>query len=278
MDTQESYTPDAATRERLLRVLALRPLGLFCDVDGTLSAIASTPETATLLPGVAEQLERARSVFALVAIVSGRSASDARRMVGIPGLLYIGNHGLDSLDEDDKTIHIQPEAEQWVRAINHVLATIQAPLMEQYPGLRFERKDVTASIHLRGLDDPQAVEGAIYIAVVEAASAKELRVTSGKLVIELRPPLEADKGVAIESFIRTRNLAGALYLGDDQTDIDAFRALRRLTAAGDCQGIAVAVLASEAPAQLAAEADMTLDSVETTPGFLQWLLDNVPAQ
>jgi trehalose 6-phosphate phosphatase len=98
------------------------------------------------------------------------------------------------------------------------------------------------------------------------------------MVVELRPPLEIDKGVSIEHFIRARGLRGALYLGDDQTDIDAFRTLRRLTVQGVCQGVGVAVLHSEAPAHLATEADMTLPSAEAVPGFLRWLLANVPTR
>lgn len=277
MVAEVTFTPDDATRDRLRAVLALRPFGLFSDVDGTLSAIAPTPDTARLLPGVADLLAQARTTFGFVAAVSGRAAADARRMVGVPGLLYIGNHGLEYLSEDGKTVHVRPEAEQWVRAINHILADVQGPLIERYPELLVERKGVTASIHLRRLDEPHEAEETVYDAVVRAASPEGLRVTRGKLVIELRPPLDVDKGVSIEDFIRARRLRGAIYLGDDQTDIDAFRMLRRLTAHGVCQGVAVAVLHDEAPAGLASEADLTLSSVEATPGFLRWLLANTPA-
>ena len=277
MVAEAAFMPDDATRDRLRAVLAQRPFGLFSDVDGTLSAIAPTPDAATLLPGVADALAQARISFAFVAAVSGRAAADASRMVGVPGLLYIGNHGLEYLSEDGKTIHVRPEAEPWVRAINHVLATVQGPLLERYPELMVERKGVTASIHLRRLDEPHQAEDVVYDAVVAAASREGLRVTRGKLVIELRPPLDVDKGVSIEEFIRARGLRGVVYLGDDQTDIDAFRTLQRLTNKGVCQGIAVAVLHHEAPPGLATEADMTLPSVEAVPGFLRWLLANVPA-
>ena len=174
-------------------------------------------------------------------------------------------------------MHVRPEAEPWVRAINHVLASVQSPLTERYPGLRVERKGVTASIHLRGLEEPYKAEDAIYQAITEAANPKGLRVTRGKLVVELRPPIDIDKGVAIESFIRERGLRSALYLGDDQTDIDAFRTLRRLTEEGACLGIAVAVLHGEALENLATEADIALDAVEAVPSFLRWLLANTPA-
>jgi trehalose 6-phosphate phosphatase len=277
MPTDETFTPSDAIRDRLRLVLALHPRGLFSDMDGTLSAIAPTPDVATLLPGVADLLVQALSSFDLVAVVSGRTTADTQRMVGVPGILYIGNHGLEHLSEDGVTIHVRPEAEPWVRAINHVLATIQGPLTERYPKLMVERKGVTASIHLRGVEEPQQAEEAVYRAIVEAASPDGLRVTRGKLVVELRPPLDVDKGVAIESFIRARGLRGAIYLGDDQTDIDAFRTLRRLTSEGVCQGIAVAVLHDEAPMNLAAEADMSLPNAEAAPGFLRWLLANIPA-
>lgn len=277
MAAKDVFTPDDAVRDRLRAALALRPSGLFSDVDGTLSAIAPTPETAVLLPEVADLLTQARSAFDLVAVVSGRAVADARQMVNVPDILYIGNHGLEYLNEDGVTMHVRPEAEPWVRAINHVLASVQSPLTERYPGLRVERKGVTASIHLRGLEEPYKAEDAIYQAITEAANPKGLRVTRGKLVVELRPPLDIDKGVAIESFIRERGLRSALYLGDDQTDIDAFRTLRRLTEEGACLGIAVAVLHGEAPENLATEADIALDAVEAVPGFLRWLLANTPA-
>lgn len=277
MAAEDVFTPDDAVRDRLRAALALRPSGLFSDVDGTLSAIAPTPETAVLLPEVADLLTQARSAFDLVAVVSGRAVADARQMVNVPDILYIGNHGLEYLNEDGVTMHVRPEAEPWVRAINHVLASVQSPLTERYPGLRVERKGVTASIHLRGLEEPYKAEDAIYQAITEAANPKGLRVTRGKLVVELRPPLDIDKGVAIESFIRERGLRSALYLGDDQTDIDAFRTLRRLTEEGACLGIAVAVLHGEAPENLATEADIALDAVEAVPSFLRWLLANTPA-
>jgi len=111
MAIEEAFSPSDTVRDRLRAVLALRPLGLFSDIDGTLSAIAPTPDAAILLPGVADLLKQALPTFDLVAAVSGRTAIDARAMVGLPGLLYIGNHGLEHLSEDDMTVHVRPEAD-----------------------------------------------------------------------------------------------------------------------------------------------------------------------
>lgn len=281
MESALPWPSDAAER-RIARVLAARPRSLFSDVDGTLAAIAPTPEAAVLMPGVAELMARATAAFDLVAAVSGRAARDTQRMVGVPGVLYIGNHGLERLevavaDESQLagTLTVAPDAIPYIAAIAATLDQLHARLDPLVPGARFEPKGVTASVHVRGTTDPDAAEAAVYAAAVAAAAPYGLRVTRGRRVVELRPPLDVDKGVAVADLIAARHLKGALYLGDDVTDLDAFRALRRLTAEGVCQGLAVAVSHPEAPAGLAAAADIALSSVEQVPAFLRWVVEQV---
>lgn len=281
--TSHPVWPDDAAQDLLLRVLALRPCGLFTDIDGTISPIEPTPAEARLLPGMRELLTQAQSVFAVVAAVSGRDPRDARRMVGLPGITYIGNHGLERLEPSDTTdgddqIRVYPGAEAYVQPISEALDEVGATLLTRFPGMRLEAKGVTASIHVRQTNDPAAAEEAAYTAAATAARTAGLRVTRGKLVVELRPPLPVDKGVAVAALIAERSLRGALYLGDDTTDIDAFRALRRLTsggtAAGTFVGVTIAVLQVEAPPSLAAEADLTLPSIAAVPDILRWLIDH----
>jgi trehalose 6-phosphate phosphatase len=267
----------ARSKALLDAALAARPRGLFTDVDGTISAIAPTPDAAVLLPGVAELLVQARACFDMVAAVSGRSAQDAWRLVHVPGLWYIGNHGLERVGpvaqgDAAPAVHIEPLALPYVEPINAALDHVARALAPRFPGIFVEHKGVGGSIHVRQTADPAAAEEAVAAALAAAAAARGLRVTRGKLVVELRPPVEIDKGAALRELIQARGLRGALYLGDDRTDIDAFRALRHLTAAGTCRGVAVAVLHREAPANLAAEADVVLDEVEQVPAFLQWLI------
>ncbi|MGH2515276.1 MAG: trehalose-phosphatase [Ktedonobacterales bacterium] len=262
----------------LLAALSQHPRGLFTDVDGTISALASAPEAAVLLPGVQPLLIEALRIFDVVAAVSGRGARDARRLVGVPALLYAGNHGLERLDPYTRTgapntrVKIHPAARAYVGAISRVLDEADQTLSPRFPGLRVERKGVTGTIHVRNTPNPLAAEEAVAAAIQAAASAAGLRVTRGKMVVELRPPVNVDKGTIITELVRDYALAAALYLGDDATDIDAFRALRRLTADGVCQGVAIAVQHPEAPPTLAAEADIVLDGVERVPDFLRWLL------
>ncbi len=276
MDVPNNPPPpalDPAAQARLRDALSQRPRGLFSDVDGTLSAIAPTPAAATLLPGVRQLLELARTRFDVVAAVSGRAAEDTRRLVGIRGLLYLGNHGLERLDPDSDELHILPEAEPYIKAINLVMAEVELPLAEAYPGLLFERKGVTASLHVRNTARPDEAEREVYRRVAEAAAKHGLRVTEGRKIVEIRPPVQANKGTAIADLVRAAGLRGALYLGDDRTDIDAFRALRRLTAEGVCQGVAVAVLHAEAPPGFVGEADVVLPSIAAVPGLLRWLVE-----
>jgi trehalose 6-phosphate phosphatase len=271
-DPEVVPTRDAAAREKLAAALAARPRGLFFDIDGTLSAIAPTPESATLLPGVAELLEQLRTRFDVVALVSGRAADDARRMVGLPGVLYIGNHGLERIEADAATVRVLPEAEPYVEAVNTTLDDLDATLAARFPGVHIERKGVTGSIHVRNAPDPDAAEESIARSLTTIAVPRGLLVSRGRRIVEVRPPVAVDKGVAVAGVIRERGLRGALYLGDDRTDLDAFRALRQLADEGGCQTVAVAVLSPEAPPELAAAADITLPDISFVPGLLRWLL------
>jgi len=268
----------AQQQEKLSSVLSLRPRALFTDVDGTISAIAPTPEAAALLPGVKDILSAATQMFDLVAAISGRSARDAYRLVDIPSLSYIGNHGLERLSSYTRQgkaitrVQVVENARRYVQAVNAVMDEASRVLVPQFPGLRVERKGVTGSIHVRNTSDPIVAEERVAAVLATLAAPAGLVITRGKAVVEVRPPLKIDKGTTVERLIRQYHLRGAIYFGDDRTDIDAFRALRRLTEAGVCNGVAVAVLHPEAPPDLAAEADMALPSIEVVPEVLRWLV------
>ncbi len=265
-----------SARAMIEAAVRARPSGLFTDVDGTLSALAPTPGTAVLLPGVRELLIEARSVFAVVAAVSGRAATNLREMVGVEAITYIGNHGFDRI-EPDGTVAVLPAAEPYRAAIASTSDRLGRELMPRFPGMFVEPKGATASIHTRGTMDPPTADEAVYAAALVEATAVGLHVTRGKFIVELRPPVEVDKGVAVTEEVRVHGLRGALYLGDDRTDIDAFRALRRLTREGVCQGVAVAVLHEETPPGLAEEADVTLASIAEVPEFLRAVIAAAPA-
>ena len=269
--------PPGFTEEQaqtLRAALNQHPRGLLLDIDGTLSPIAPTPEAARLLPGVAALLERAFAHFEVIAAISGRGAADARRMVGIPGLLYIGNHGLERWRPGEDASQVTAEALPYLAAIAQALDQAEHDLTPQLPGLRIDRKGASGSIHTRGCAQPQQALQTVLETLRPTIERLGLRLTQGKLVAEIRPPLALDKGTAVEGLVRERGLRSALYMGDDVTDIDAFRALRHLRETDVCAGWSVAVLQEEAPPTLADEADFTLPSIEAVPAFLAWLIDN----
>ncbi len=265
----------AATRQLVVAALAQRPRGFLTDIDGTLSAVAPTPDQARLYRGARPLLRRLLGEFDVVAAISGRPALDARRLVGISQMTYIGNHGMERLAPQARRPEIAPDARAYQDAIADALHEARERLRTREGELLFENKGVTASIHYRRAADPEAARRAIRRALDPLAQRHHLRVTEGRMVIELRPPVDRDKGTSVRALVRQHALASAIYLGDDRTDEDAFHALRALRAEGACIGVAVAIGHAEAPASLLASADLTLASIAEVPHFLRWVLQTL---
>ncbi len=220
---ESALPPSPALAERL----AGNPLLVMLDVDGTLAPIADRPELAAVLP------ETRRTLAALatrpgvhLVIVSGRSAIDARRLVGVAWVWAIGNHGIEMVGpngEEDIDAAAEPYRERMVQAARKL-----APLVKPVAGVVLEDKRWTLSVHLR-LADP-SMEPRLRRTVNDVASSLGLRVTEGKRVLEVRPPCRVDKGTAVMRVAQmlrgTASSASVLFMGDDTTDEDAFRALR----------------------------------------------------
>lgn len=201
------------------------PLSILLDVDGTLAPIAPRPDQVKVPAETCQALESLIAIpDAHVAIVTGRSVDDGRRIVPLAGLGVIGNHGFEVLGESGEVIS-EPAAQSFLSTIREALARM-APLRE-IPGVVIEDKQWTLSVHYR-LASRQAIPG-ITDAVQRAAGDLGLRVTRGKEVLELRPPLEVNKGTAAVLWVKRLGMspsASVLYAGDDRTDEDAFRELR----------------------------------------------------
>ena len=251
-----------ALQERLAR----RPLVLLLDVDGTLSPIAPTPESATVPQATRDALARLVTFPDVhVALVSGRAAGDARRMVGVDGLWAIGNHGFETIPADDEHV-VDPQIARFRPAIAEAAAEI-APLVATHAGTQLEDKGWTLSVHYR-----RAAEGvgdALDAFLRGVAARRGLELTAGKMVYELRPPVAVNKGTAAVGLLtRLAGRAGvALYAGDDRTDEDAFRALR--AARPDSVTIRIVPERAEAPAETAAE--FLLPDVASMGAFLDRL-------
>jgi trehalose 6-phosphate phosphatase len=233
------------SNEPLLDDLARDPMraALCLDVDGVLAPIVERPEDARVPEETRAELARLAARYALVAAISGRASDEARRIVGVPRLVYVGSHGLE----------LSPDAERWRVALQIFLASVEWPV---------ENKGLTASFHYRTAPDEAAAKAALDNVAARAGQAG-LRTRFGRKVLEILPPIEADKGTAVRQLLAERDLTRALYAGDDTTDLDAFGALDGLEL-----GVRVAVSSAEGPPALRDRADVIVDG---PPAFLELL-------
>src|SRR5262245_28518679 len=206
---------------------------IFLDVDGVLAPIVPRPQDARVPEETRVELRRLAGSYALVACVSGRAGADARTIVGVPELIYVGNHGLE----------LEPAAIEWAQRLDSFLAAVDWQ--------RVENKGLTAALHYRDMDEESARRE--LDAVAERARAAGFVARYGRKVLELVPPLEASKGTAVTRLLDERSLGRALYAGDDTTDLDAFAALEQLEL-----GVRVAVASAEGPPGLTEQADIVL--------------------
>ncbi|MHB1415567.1 MAG: trehalose-phosphatase [Chloroflexota bacterium] len=257
----------------LVEALSRRPAGLITDIDGTISPIAPTPAEAVVTPLCRRFLSELCARLDLVAAVSGRSAEDAYGMLGIQGMVYVGNHGLETWQNG--RVEVLPEAKDYLPLIAAAVADVAAAT-RQLAGIIYENKGVTASIHYRLSPDRALARQSILEALGASKAASHLRFTEGRMVVEIRPPVQANKGTAVETLLRTANLRGAVYLGDDVTDVDAFRALRRWASVGNGLGLSVGVLAAETPAAVRENTDLTVEGVAQVENLLERLAAAVP--
>ena len=265
------HWPDA-TATLLYTLLQRARIGLISDIDGTLSPIVDRPEAATVTPRARALLDALRAHLTLIAAISGRAATDAARMIDLPDVVIVGNHGLEVWQNGHITI--APEAAAYRPALEAAADALRA---QQVPGMQLEDKIATLSLHYRRTADPAATAERFAPLLDDLAAAHGLRVFKGRMVFELRPPVDIDKGTAFERLVREHTLDAALYLGDDTTDLDALRAARRLRAAGTCWALGVGVESEHMPPALPASADLLVSGVQDVEALLSWLLSALSA-
>jgi trehalose 6-phosphate phosphatase len=236
--------------DSLLAPLATAPerSALLFDIDGTLSPIAERPELAYVPEETRTELRRLVARYRLVACVSGRAGDDARRLVDVEGIRYVGNHGLE----------LVPNAGGLATAIAGFRDSIAHPV---------EDKVLSLSYHYRDAPDETAARAELE-EVAERARAAGLDARWGRKVLEIRPPVAADKGTAVRALLGEAVVARALYAGDDTTDLDAFSGLQD---AGLEHAVRVAVASEEGPSELREAADLVVSSPDELAELLRRL-------
>jgi trehalose 6-phosphate phosphatase len=270
----DSGRDNAALTSRTLELVRYGRSGIVTDVDGTISPIAQRPEQAFVLPEARTALEGLRDRLRVVAIVTGRSVNDARRMVGVDGLTYIGNHGLEVFTGGHA--EIAPEARPWIPRLATLLAQISGGMDPALTsGVIVENKGATATLHYRLTPRPDRAREHLLELLADCAAASDLRVEEGRRVINLLPSLTVSKGSAVTWLVREHALDAVAYLGDDLTDTHAFRALDLLRQTGDVKTLAIGVVGPETPPIVRQLADATVPSVTAAAELLCGVLEGL---
>lgn len=235
---------------------------VLCDFDGTLSAIVRDPTAARPIDGALEVLATLSERLRLVALVSGRPISFLQeRTEALAGLRYVGLHGLEWDDG-----RVDPDVEAWLAVARAVAEDLERTLPA---GVLVEPKDLAVAVHWRRA--PEA-EAEARLAVADAASSSGLRIHDGRLSLELRPPVDVDKGTATEQLVAECGARNVWYLGDDLGDLPAFAALRRMRDAG-LGTLTVAARDEESAPEVADAADVVVDGPRGVVHLLSALAD-----
>jgi trehalose 6-phosphate phosphatase len=264
---QPEADPDAL--ERLLAPLSDSPSrsAILTDVDGTIAPIVQDPAEAAVPEPTRELLRALAGRYALVGCLSGRRALDARRVVGLEELAYSGNHGFELLLPGEDEVQPDPSLDGHEADAPKFVADLDRSELERV-GIRTEDKGAIVALHWRGADNEGAAESLAHD-IASQAEWQGLVPHRGRKVLEIRPNVAINKGIAVAALIPARPVDAALYSGDDRTDVDAFTALRTLREDGQLNdAVCIAVASDESPPEVSGEADLTVEGPE---GFIRVL-------
>lgn len=258
------------------------------DVDGTISRIAPKPDEAVVTTEMRNILTRLADKFKLVAVVSGRSVEDVRKLLGLDNVLYVGNHGLEYMK--DGKIQFEPEVERYIPIVKKAARTLQKDKSCSMEGVFLEDKGVCFCVHYRMCSEPEktrkkllkSIESAVKTANEEGL--EKLSIKEGRKVLEIKPQAGYDKGTILEKIVLKNHVEKALYLGDDITDNDAFCKIKELKDVDggsalkehekDFDGESILVLSGEIPDYLKKNTSFFVKNVDEVQKFFEWLAED----
>jgi trehalose 6-phosphate phosphatase len=253
-----------SSRPTAIQALAEDPArsGLVLDFDGVLSPIVEDPTASAMPERVAATLARLAPALGLLAVLSGRPVEFLAERVRVSGVRLLGSYGIEQIW--DGVRRVDPEVRKWLGPVQEASRALR-DLLAASPGIRVEEKPVSVAVHWRQAPDRAAAAGEVRRATERLAAETGLRPEPGKLVEELRPPLDVDKGSAVSALMAGEKLTTIAYAGDDLGDIPALLAVR------EAGGYALVVdHGSETDPRLLELADQTCDGTE---GFAVWLAE-----
>ncbi len=233
---------------------------IMLDIDGTLAPIVERAADAHVSETTRQLLIAIARRYRLVACVTGRRASEARAMVSIGTITYLGAHGAEQLRPGWTEAVLDPQVAEWARRVG-AFGDEQDTAELRKLRVRFEDKGAIVAFHWRGARDEEAAHAALR-ELAQRAQEAGLTPHWGRKVLEIRPPVTIDKGLGIKRLLLQHGdgITGALYAGDDVTDLDGFRALGELRRDGALETVLrVGVESDEAPSRITEEADVVVD-------------------
>jgi trehalose 6-phosphate phosphatase len=226
------------------------------------------PEQAAPSPDVLALLSELSHYLQRIAIISGRDTDFLVRRVPVTGILFVGNHGLE--ERDGGVSRVAAEAQPYLGRLGRAADAAEALPQAGLPGITIERKRAAVSVHFRKARDPATSGVALQPALQAIARHEQLQLQPGRLVWELRPPIEIDKGSVLRRLAVDLQPAGIVYVGDDRTDASAFSALKGMAGV---RTLAVGVRSAEVPQDLFNDCDLMVDGVAGVTQLLEQLLE-----
>lgn len=269
----------AATLIEALEPLRREPdrSAVLLDIDGTLAPIVRHADDAQVSEATRSLLIEIAKRYSVVGCISGRRSVTARQIVAIGSIAYVGNHGGELLRPGSTSVEVDPQLAEWTDRVKDFAQRAMSREVERLR-VRSEDKGAIVALHWRGAPDERAAAKAVS-EIAEQAEREGFSVHWGRKVLEVRPPVEVSKGSGISDLLHAaaveagESMSAAVYVGDDLTDVDAFRGLRALVASGELgAAICVAVASEEAPPELVSEADLTVDGQSGVRSLLEALL------
>lgn len=261
--------PTADALSETLRPLTAAPAeaAILCDIDGTLAPIVARPEQAHVPEETSVLLGRLGRRFGCVACISGRPATEARRLVGVGSVAYAGSHGAEVLGPGATRPNLLSAFASWEPRVRAFALDHDSPELRT-ARVRIEDKGAIFAFHWRGAPDEDAARTLVEGIAAEAEAAGFVT-HWGRLVLEVRPPVPVDKGIAVRDILGRAGVRTALFGGDDATDLDAFDALSAMAGRDELDAVVrVGVRSAEGPAAITERADLVVDGV---PGFVRVL-------
>ena len=218
--------------DKIKSSLAGKYLFLFLDCDGTLTPIVDTPNEAIILPETKRLLNSlSQKNNCKIAIISGRSLADIEKKIGLKNLIYSGNHGFQI--EGPKIKHEMAVPFGYKKILEHIKTQLKEKL-SGIKGVFVEDKKLSLALHFRLSDRQQVplIKTIFHENVILYLVKNKIKIRPGKKVLEVIPPVRWDKGkIVLWLLARQEALSKSgkiipIYIGDDSTDEDAFKALK----------------------------------------------------